>query len=99
MDLVLHAERLAGKAKRRHQLALADLPDERASWLPISKRACCVAAGCYAGRQKVMLRRGRVPRDIKADVLTPPSILAILAAGYEPLWHPSADAPACAPQN
>ena len=25
-----------------------------------------------------------------ADVLTPPSILAVLAAGYRPQWHPSA---------
>jgi hypothetical protein len=24
------------------------------------------------------------------DVLTPPAILAVLSAGYEPRWHPSA---------
>jgi hypothetical protein len=24
-------------------------------------------------------------------VLTPPAILAVLAAGYRPHWHPSAD--------
>ena len=26
-----------------------------------------------------------------ASVLTPPSIVAVLAAGYKPQWHPSAD--------
>ena len=33
----------------------------------------------------------RRPRGAMADVLTPPAILAVLAAGYRPLWHPSAD--------
>ncbi len=30
------------------------------------------------------------PRGILVDVLTPPSILAALAQGYRPQWHPSA---------
>ena len=30
------------------------------------------------------------PRGIWAEVLTPPSILAVLTVGYAPLWHPSA---------
>ena len=30
------------------------------------------------------------PRGIDVDVLTPPSILAVLAKGYAPRWHPSA---------
>jgi hypothetical protein len=30
------------------------------------------------------------PRGIKVDVLTPPSIVLVLAQGYGPLWHPSA---------
>jgi hypothetical protein len=25
------------------------------------------------------------------DVLTPPAVLSVLAAGYRPQWHPSAD--------
>jgi hypothetical protein len=25
------------------------------------------------------------------DVLTPPAIVAVLAAGFEPHWHPSAE--------
>jgi hypothetical protein len=26
-----------------------------------------------------------------ADVLTPPSIVSVLTAGYRPQWHPSGD--------
>ena len=31
------------------------------------------------------------PRRIEVDVLTPPSILAVLSRGYRPMWHLSAD--------
>ena len=34
--------------------------------------------------------RLRRPRGGLAEVLTPPAILAVLAAGYAPHWHPSA---------
>jgi hypothetical protein len=51
----------------------------------------------YAVRGKRLLRwtpRGYKgakprPRGITVDVLTPPSILEVLRAGYQPLWHPS----------
>ena len=35
---------------------------------------------------------GRKPRPpgISVDVLTPPTILAVLSAGYKPRWHQSA---------
>ena len=32
------------------------------------------------------------PRGIQVEVLTPPSILKVLMAGFAPLWHPSAAA-------
>ena len=32
-----------------------------------------------------------MPRGITTDVMTPPAIVAALAAGYRPYWHPSAD--------
>ena len=41
----------------------------------------------YAGVQKR-------PRGIDADVLTPPSIVKVLAQGYRPQWHASAQAQA-----
>jgi hypothetical protein len=34
--------------------------------------------------------RKRRPRRGTVDVLTPPAIVAVLAAGYRPDWHPSA---------
>ena len=90
MDERLHAERLEGRGnrKRLHRSALDELPDG----------AMVVVAGApYAVRGRKLLQwtpRGyaatkqRVP-GVAVDVLTPPSILAVLRAGYRPLWHPS----------
>jgi hypothetical protein len=35
--------------------------------------------------------RKRRPQRITVDVLTPPAMLGVLKAGYEPHWHPSAE--------
>jgi hypothetical protein len=35
--------------------------------------------------------RQRRPRGLAVDVLTPLSIIAALAVGYRPQWHPSAE--------
>ena len=89
MDEVLQSERLDGRAKRTHEMRADDLPD--GTVIAIDDRA-------FALRGDAMLRwtpsgyaeskprpRGRV------SVLTPPSIIAILRAGYQPRWHPNAD--------
>jgi hypothetical protein len=89
MDEVLHAERLSGKEKRTHARALDGLPD--GAMIALEGDAFAVRGGHllrwtpsgYADR------RAR-PRGIEAQVLTPPSILAVLAGGYRPLWHRSA---------
>lgn len=87
MDNILHAERLDGRTKRLHARALDALPDG----------AMIARAGeAFAVRGRHLLPwipEGygaplRRPRGIDVDVLTPPSILAVLAAGYRPLWHP-----------
>lgn len=88
MDNLLHAERLAGKNKRTHVLDLDSLPD-----------GAMIARGgdAFALRGRHLLRwspegyaaAGPCPRGT-ADVLTPPSILRVLAGGYAPVWHPSA---------
>ncbi len=89
MDLVLHAERLDGKAKRLHSRSVDSLPDG----------AMVVRDGeAFAVRGRELLRwtpKGYAPplprpRAIEVDVLTPPSILVVLQAGYAPRWHPSA---------
>lgn len=92
MDRLIHAERLDGRAKRRHRLPIDDLPDGAFLTLP-QEPAIAFAVlgddllrwtpGGYTSRQ-------RRPAGIGVDVLTPPSILAALSAGYPPQWHPSA---------
>ena len=89
MDSILHAERLAGKQKRKHRRALDVLPDGA---------MIAVDGAAFAVRGDRLLlwtpsgygRAQPRPRGIEAEVLTPPSILAVLARGYQPLWHPSA---------
>jgi len=91
MDEVLHRERLRGRGKRLHRRNIDALPD-----------GAFVALGgeAYAVRGDRILRwmpRGydaakRRPRGSTVDVLTPPAILAVLSAGYQPHWHASATA-------
>ncbi|MEW6450936.1 MAG: hypothetical protein AB1490_09825 [Pseudomonadota bacterium] len=89
MDEVLQAERLNGRAKRRHKREFADLPD--GAFVALDDAA-------WAVRGRSLLRwtpTGYTERKSKsgrgvADVLTPPAILEVLSAGYEPHWHPSA---------
>jgi hypothetical protein len=89
IDEVLHRERLNGKAKRLHALPmpLEQLPD---------------GAMVQAEGESYLIARGRAllwswdgyrdaatpPRD--AALLTPPSTLRALAAGYRPVMQPTA---------
>jgi hypothetical protein len=89
MDVVLHAERLEGRAKRRHHRAIDVLPD--GAFVALEEGAFAVRGGsllCWAPTGYASRRKR--PRGIVADVLTPPAILAALAAGYAPQWHASA---------
>ncbi len=91
MDVVLHAERLDGREKRRHRRAIDDLPDGA---------VIAQGQGVFAVRGNSLLRwtpagyseHGARPRNATAEVLTPPAILTVLAAGYRPRWHPSVNA-------
>ena len=89
MDLVLQAERLNGRAKRTHERAFADLPD--GAFVALSEAAYAVRGShllCWSDSgytQKIARPRGT------ATVLTPPSIVDVLSAGYQPQWHPTAD--------
>jgi hypothetical protein len=93
IDRALHAERLEGRAKRRHRVPIDNLPD--AVFLTVADAPDEV----FAVRGRSLLRwtpggypeRRERPRRIVADVLTPPGVLVALSAGYRPLWHPSAD--------
>jgi hypothetical protein len=90
MDAVLHRERLDGRKKREHPLLMApkQLPD---------------GAMIQQGAESYLVARGRALmwspggyREAKLEVkaatlLTPPSALRALMAGYKPLLHPSAE--------
>jgi hypothetical protein len=89
MDDVLHRERLDGKAKRLHAL-------------PCAAEALPDGAMVQAGEESYLIARGRALlwtfdgyRDVSAALrepalLTPPSTLRALSAGYRPLLHSSA---------
>ena len=89
MDTVLHRQRLDMRNKRMHQLAIDALPD--GAFVALEE-------GAFVTRGDALLRwtphgydaRRARPLGISVDVLTPPAILAVLSAGYEPRWHPTA---------
>ena len=89
MDEVLHAERLRGRVKRLHRHDIDALPDGAFVALEEGAFAVCGDALLRWTPQRYDGFRER-PRDIVADVLTPPAILAVLSGGYRPHWHPSA---------
>lgn len=91
MDDVLHRERLDGRAKCLHRLALDTLPD--GSMIAQGGEAFAVRGGHLlrwtpTGYEAPQPR----PRGIESEVLTPPSIVNVLKQGYVPQWHPSAQA-------
>jgi len=89
IDSVLHRERLDGKAKRLHPLpmGLKQLPDgamvqaAEASFLIAKGRALRWSPAGYREAQGLIE---------SAMLLTPPSTLRALAAGYRPVLHGSA---------
>jgi len=83
MDARLHEERLDGRAKRRHRLEIDSLPD--GAFVVREGRAFAVRGDAlfpwsFDGYSAPLPR----PRDGKIDVLTPPTILRALSAGYAP---------------
>ena len=90
MDDMLHAERLHGRAKRLHPRDIDTLPD--GAFVVLEDGAFAVRGGALLRwTPQGYDRRRQRPRGIEVDVLTVPAILAVLSAGYEPHWHPSAE--------
>jgi hypothetical protein len=96
IDAQLHGERVAPgtRAQRRHEAPLDDLPDatfvlrDGAPWLVLGSR---LLAWTPAGYEARVPR----PRGEQALVITPPSLVEVLRAGWHgvvPLLHPSAGA-------
>ena len=91
MDEVLHQEReLEGGRRRIHPQPATGLPDGvfvvwlDGAWLVSGAGLLRWTPGGYTDRRA--LPRGRVP------VLTPPTTVAVLRAGFRPGLHPSATA-------
>jgi hypothetical protein len=92
MDEVLHRERLADGRKRVWRSRLAALPD--GTMIVWEGRAHAVRDGrlapwSFADYSAPLTR----PTAIEVDVLTPPSTVGALAAGYRPQWAPMVQAP------
>ncbi|MBN8941526.1 MAG: hypothetical protein J0H01_18615 [Rhizobiales bacterium] len=88
MDLMLHAERLDGRAKRTRRCAIDSLPD--GAMIALGGEALAVKGDALLPWSFSGYGRPR-PRPLgEAELLTPPSIVAVLATDYDPLWHPSA---------
>ena len=93
IDLQLHGERVepATRTQRHHRAALDDLPDgtfvvrDGEPWLVRGSQLLRWTPAGYA-------ERVRRPRGEAAVVITPPSLVAVLRSGWEPLvplFHPS----------
>jgi hypothetical protein len=92
MDAVLHAQRLDRRAKRRQRVALGDLPNGvMVALIEHGDRALAVRGDALLPWSFAGYGAPR-PRGIEVDLLTPPAVVAALAAGYRPQWHPSAGA-------
>ena len=85
---MLQAERVEGRVKRTQEMPLENLPDGA---VIVRGETAYAVRGSHLMRwsesgyvEKIEGRRGT------ETVLTPPSIVAVLSAGYQPQWHPSA---------
>jgi hypothetical protein len=89
MDDALHAERLLGRTKLLHRRNIGELPDGAIAAFDGAAFAIRGDTLLHWTPEGYDARKPR-PRHIAIDVFTPPAILEVLSAGYEPRWHPSA---------
>jgi hypothetical protein len=89
MDLVLHASRLDGKAKRTYEAALGELPDgvivDRGG-APFLLAAGTLRPWSAAGYGAA----APAPAEERVTVLTPRAAVSVIAHGYAVSVHPSA---------
>jgi hypothetical protein len=90
MDAVLHRERLAGGRKRLHALPspIARLPD--GAMIAMGTASYVIAGGRALEWTEAGYREG--PNSLSAaELLTPPSTVRALSAGYRVILHPTAE--------
>jgi len=98
IDAVLHRERLSGPNKRLHArtVPLEELPD--GAMLQEGAESYLIAYGRALSWSPDGYRE--TPNAINdAMLLTPPSTLRALDAGYRPVLHPSAKSPVATPSS
>ena len=91
MDLVLHGERLDGRAKRTFRADVATLPD--GAYIADQDGVARLVWGDALLEWSDSGYRGRIPRSRSGsvDVLTPRSIVEIIRAGFVPAVHPTVE--------
>ncbi len=96
IDAQLHAERrerndsrVGAWRKRNYTAAIATLPD--GTYIALDDQAWVIQANTLLAwsTDRYTTRRPR-PHSEAVTVLTPPSLVAVLRAGYTPMLHPSA---------
>jgi hypothetical protein len=88
MDLILHAERIAGWNGARQQVAVGSLP--AGAMIAFQGKAHAVASNAilrwsFSGYEPAVL-----PQGLQVELLTPASIVSALRNGYRSQWHSSA---------
>ncbi|MDQ0316530.1 hypothetical protein [Amorphus orientalis] len=102
MDATLHRERTPLGMRQHFLEPLPDLPDGAMIALPNAESdaddpSAIWQAWAVRGDRLLRWDGGGYPETRPrpdtglAYALTPPSIIAVLAAGYRPMWHPSAE--------
>ncbi|MFI5614828.1 hypothetical protein [Amycolatopsis sp. NPDC051903] len=89
MNRQLHTERLAGRRRRLHAMPWRDLPDGTFVLLD-DVPALVVDGGLTEWTTSGYGTRHRLPHEGTAQVITPPSTLAVLRGGYPVQIDPSA---------
>jgi len=88
MDRALQAERLDGRAKRTHEMDADRLPD--GVFISVEDSGFVLRGGkMLRWSPSGYIEAKPRPRG-SVTILTPPSTVAVLSAGYAPHWHPSA---------
>lgn len=95
IDAVLHTERLASGGRTAHlgnAEPVGTLPDGvviSVGGKPVATCGPLLVGWTFGGWIENGMRRADAGRDVL--LITPPSTVAALAAGYRPTWHPSID--------
>lgn len=93
IDRTLHAERIDARGRKRlHEALLSDLPDGTMvgevgeAWIVLGGDLLAWSPVGYGERRAM-------PGSATAQALTPPSMIDVIRAGYEPGIHPTAGSP------